>query len=249
MDEFNNLIQQMKKIAFLFFLFFSTINYSQSINDGFYSVIEKDQGWTTDFYNFFNSKNFKYLSFDCTGAGFGTGEYEILNDSIYLKFKNFDYFNMHSNVTKYRGESDSLKIKLKITDGQSGLSYVNCFFVNSNQGTQSNNEGEINKAFSKNESKDLILRISGIGFSSVDIKIEKDVKEIEGTILVTNNMIYENKSETFKIDKISKNKIIFSFNDKNRNYEKLSIKQTIKKIKIFKENPDIEFYLQNFTKN
>ena len=242
-------MQQMKKIAFLFFIFFSTINYSQSINDGFYSVIEKDQGWTTDFYNFFNSKNFKYLRFDCTGAGFGTGEYEILNDSIYLKFKNFDCFNTHSNVTKYRGESDSLKIKLKITDGQSGLPYVNCYFVNSNQGIQSNNEGEINKAFSKNESKDLILRISGIGFSSVDIKIEKDVKEIEGTILVTNNMIYENKSETFKIDKISKNKIIFSFNDKNRNYEKLSTKQTIKKIKIFKENPDIEFYLQNFTKN
>jgi len=239
----------MKKSLSIICLIFTSIVYSQSINNGIYSTTKKDIGFTSEFFKFSNANTFGYLIFGCEGSGFGVGNYEIKNDSIYLKFKNCDFCDSGLKIEKIKGVSDSLRINLKIIAENEGFSGVNLVVMEKNIGFQSDSDGNIKKIFLTND-EFLTLRISTVGFLPIDIKIDKGISEINGTIALNNNWIYsQSENISRKIIKLDKKHITFLNNLKSITYEKLKNKIALKRLKLYERNQDLDFYLKYFLQN
>lgn len=232
----------MKKIILILSLFSIIDVYSQTIKEGFYSTIKKDVGFEKEYFHFFNG-NFRYLIFGCQGSSFGIGKYLIKNDSIVLAFENFDYDSEKIKIDKIKSLSDSLKLDLKIFDRSGEIPGAN-FDIDKKVFGYSDFNGNFVKIIPKSD-KLRILKISFIGYSPIEIKIEKEVSEIKGTIHITSNWKYSNEDKlVFQIVKASNTQIKLSRSVKTITYRKISREHVIKDLKKSSNNEDIDYYIK-----
>jgi len=235
----------MKKSLLAFCCILASIVHGQSTKNGIYATSNKSRGFENEYFHFAGGNTFKYLNFSCTGSGFGTGHYEIRNDSVYLKFEKCDFCIRKYDLETIKGTSDSLKIDFKIMEGHYPFPTAIALIVERKESLMSDFNGNIKKTILKN-GHDITLQISAVGYETSEIKIDSKTTAISGILTLNNNWFYDPEIQAFKILQTAKNEFSLSKGSKNLIYEKLTNHKAKKKLKALTANQDIDFYLEYF---
>ncbi|WP_044205589.1 carboxypeptidase-like regulatory domain-containing protein [Flammeovirga sp. OC4] len=199
----------MKTLLTLILTCVSLCTYGQKHHFGTYFTTKKDISFESGIFEFQEDNTFNYVFFNCTGIGFGKGKYKITeDDSLQLQFMNCTY-NTLNDVEMIEGSGDSLQINLMIKEFESDhrLPGTNVSCKNEKIGVVTNESGEA-KFTIGNTKNDKVLLIQSIGYEPIQIKISKDIREVNGTIHLSNFWFYDSTDiKTYKITKWSKSKL------------------------------------------
>ncbi len=213
----------MKQILFLIFCIFSLFGFGQKINNGIYFNVKKNIGFESEVFEFKNNKEFNYVFFTCTGTEFGTGTYKMVNDSIYLDFKDIPKLENQTELKFVKSDLDSISINIRIVDyeNEDELPAANCYFPKDKIGWISDSNGKVNGTTIKTDSKRTLL-IKFIGFEPVEIPISPSVSEVNGIIRLGNLWLYRQTDELkFKIITIKNSRFTLArYKEKNITYKR-----------------------------
>lgn len=218
----------IKHILLVLFTSASALLYGQEIREGIYYTSDKDIGLESEVFEFKDNNEFNYFLFGCTESKFGTGNYTIAQDSLYLRFIDSPDSKVQHDVKFTTSNSDSLKVNLKIVEYSNNdmLPGATGHFIKSKIGWTADMEGEISgTTVATNTSR--TLRVQFIAFPSVDISIPANTTEIKGIVRFNSVKLYNSKDDlTFKITSIKNNRFKLTGNgQKDTTYKKMDQEQ------------------------
>ncbi|MFD0861810.1 hypothetical protein ACFQ1M_06295 [Sungkyunkwania multivorans] len=204
----------MKNPILLVALFYSTLICCQDFKLGIYYTANKDISFTSEIFEFKINQQFNYSIFGCTGSGFGSGEYELVNDTLNLRFTD-KLGTLQRNVKLEKTDSDSLKIRLQIFETYSKypLPGVKCNLDKEEANWQSDFDGFVEFNLPR-INRTRILKFSYVGFGTTEIRIPPDIGKVSGIIRM-GNIYYYNSEDVmkFKVKRIGKSRFTLMSND------------------------------------
>lgn len=191
---------KMKGPISLLLILVTTLSYGQNSLRGVYYNKKNQRAFEADVFQFVGKDRFNYVLFSCTGEGFGSGRYQIKNDSLILHFDSNPQVDKYLQVKRMLSQSNDLVINVQaFTElDNTSLPGFNCYLSSRQIGTVGDVNGKANILTYRLNTPDT-LEINYIGFVPIRIPLTERDSYVEVVANLHNYWFYDNEIQKFNI--------------------------------------------------